>query len=50
LTSTSILIASQEGIMLALGQPGEMFGLVTIAGFLSLTIRMIWSGMVLIRK
>jgi hypothetical protein len=50
MTTASILIGSQEGVMIALGQPGDMFGLVTIAGYLLLTFWMILSGIVLIRK
>jgi Domain of unknown function (DUF4386) len=48
-TAGAIAVGTGEGLALALGQSGEFFGLVTIAGFLLLTIWLITTGLTLLR-
>jgi hypothetical protein len=45
----AITLGTMEGLMIALGQSGDMFGLVTIAGFLGLTLWLIATGITLLR-
>ncbi|MBL8545660.1 MAG: DUF4386 domain-containing protein [Hyphomonadaceae bacterium] len=44
LTATAIVVGTGEGLMLALGQSGEGFALVTIGGFVGLTLWLIATG------
>lgn len=44
LTAAAIVIGTGEGLMLAVGQSGEAFALVTIAGFVGLTLWLIATG------
>ncbi len=44
LTAAAILGGTGEGLMLALGQSGEIFSLVTVAGFVGLTAWLIATG------
>jgi hypothetical protein len=44
LTALAIAVGTGEGLALALGRPGEFFGLATIAGFLGLTAWLIATG------
>ena len=43
-TAALILVGAQEGVALALGAEGAVFGMATIAGYLALTVWMIASG------
>jgi hypothetical protein len=45
-----LLIGTGEGVALAIGAPGEVFALITIAGFLGLTVWLIATGVGLIRQ
>lgn len=47
--AAAIAIGSVEGVAIALGQPGKVLSLVTIAGFLLLTLWLIALGVVMIR-
>ena len=49
-TAAAIAVGTGEGLAIALGQPGETFGLVTIAGFLGLTVWLILTGLGLMRE
>jgi hypothetical protein len=49
-TSGIITIGSFETVALALGGPGDAFGLAAIAGYLGLTLWLLWSGAALIRS
>jgi hypothetical protein len=49
LTAAAIAIGTNEGVALALGKSGEMFSLATIAGFLGLTVWMLFTGAGLLR-
>jgi hypothetical protein len=44
----AILIGAQEGVMIAVGQSGEAFSLITIAGFMGLTVWLIASGVMML--
>jgi hypothetical protein len=44
-----IAAGTHEGIAIALGQPSEIFGLITIAGFLAFTVWLIATGIGLFR-
>ncbi len=44
LTAAAIVIGTGEGLMLAVGQSGEAFALVTIAGFVGLTLWLVATG------
>ena len=48
-TFLALLVGTGEGLAIALGQPGDLFGLITIAGFLALTLWLIATGIGLIR-
>ncbi|MDX2277092.1 MAG: DUF4386 domain-containing protein [Hyphomonadaceae bacterium] len=48
-TSIVLLVGTTEGLAIALGQPGEIFAMATIGGFLGLTIWLIATGVGLIR-
>ena len=48
-TAAAIVCGTGEGLMLALGQSGEMFSLVTIGGFVGLTVWLIATGVGTIR-
>lgn len=50
LTAGLILGGAQEGVALAVGLPGDAFGLMAIAGYLALTVWMIASGVGLLRR
>ncbi len=43
-TAALVLVGAQEGVALALGAGGAVFGMATIAGYLALTVWMIASG------
>lgn len=43
-TAAAILLGTNEGVAIALGQSGELFSLATIVGFLGLTIWLIATG------
>ena len=49
-TACVIAIGSFETVALALGIPGEAFALAAIAGYLGLTLWLVWSGAALIRS
>ena len=49
-TTGVIAMGSFETVALALGGPGEAFGLAAIAGYLGLTLWLLWSGATLIRS
>ena len=49
IAAIAIAIGLQEGVALALGQSGETFGLITIAGFMGFTIWLIATGIGLFR-
>lgn len=49
LSSALLVVGTGEGLAMALGQPGEAFGLVAIGGFLGLTLWLIVSGVGLVR-
>jgi len=48
-TALAIVVGANEGVALALGQSGETFAMITIAGFMGLTIWLIATGIGLIR-
>ena len=48
-TFAALLAGTGEGLAIALGQPGDLFGLITIGGFLGLTLWLIATGIGLIR-
>lgn len=48
-TAAAIAVGTGEGLAMALGQSGETFGLITIAGFLGLTVWLILTGLGLMR-
>lgn len=50
LTAPMIALGTGEGLMLAIGRSGELFSLLTIAGFLGLTAWLIVTGIGLIRR
>lgn len=47
--ATAILIGTNEGVAIALGKSGDVFGLVTIAGFLGLSAWLVATGVTLLR-
>jgi hypothetical protein len=49
-TAAAIAVGTGEGLAIALSQSGEAFGLVTIAGFLGLTVWLILTGLGLMRS
>jgi hypothetical protein len=49
LTFAALLVGTGEGLAIALNYPGDLFGLVTIGGFLGLTVWLIATGIGLIR-
>lgn len=49
MTAAAILVGTGEGLMLAVGQSGEAFALVTIAGFVAVTLWLIATGIGTIR-
>ena len=50
LSGVLLIAGSGEGLALALGAPGELFALTTIAGFVGLTLWLITTGVGLIRN
>jgi hypothetical protein len=48
-TAAALAVGTNEGLAIALGQSGEVFGLVTIVAFLGLTLWLIVTGVGLIR-
>lgn len=50
LTAPLLAFGTGEGLMLALGRDGDTFALLTIAGFLGLTVWLIATGLGLIRR
>ncbi|MGE0743015.1 MAG: DUF4386 family protein [Hyphomonadaceae bacterium] len=48
-TTLAIVIGANEGVALALGQAGETFAMITIAGFMGLTVWLIATGIGLMR-
>ena len=49
-TAAALVVGADEGVAIALGRSGEVFGLVTIAGFLGLTIWLLITGFGLLRR
>lgn len=49
-TAILILGGAQEGVALAVGLPGDAFGVMAVAGYLALTVWMIASGVGLLRR
>lgn len=49
LTAAAIAVGTGEGLAIALDQPAETFGLITIGGFLGLTVWLILTGLGLMR-
>ncbi len=49
LAALAILAGTGEGLAIALGAPGDLFSLATIAGFLGLTVWLIATGIALVR-
>lgn len=49
-TATTLAIGTGEGLALALGQPGDLFSLFTITGFLALTAWLFATGTALLRQ
>jgi len=49
LTAAAIVLGTNEGVAIALGQPGEAFAMATISGFLGLTLWIISTGLGLMR-
>lgn len=49
-TAAAIVVGTTEGLAIALGQPGDVFGAFTIAGFLGLTLWLIVTGITLFRS
>jgi hypothetical protein len=49
ITSLLLALGLGEGLAIALGQPGDLFGLITIIGFLGLTLWLILTGIGLMR-
>jgi hypothetical protein len=49
LTTLAIVLGTGEGLAIALGRSGELFGLATIAGFLGFTVWLIATGIGLLR-
>lgn len=50
LTAPLLMLGTGEGLMLALGRNGDTFALLTIAGFLGLTVWLIATGLGLLRR
>lgn len=50
LTAPLLMLGTGEGLMLALGRNGDTFALVTIAGFLGLTVWLIATGIGLLHR
>jgi hypothetical protein len=48
-TAAAITVGTTEGLAIALGQPGDVFSLATIAGFLGLTVWLIATGLTHLR-
>ncbi len=48
--AAAIAVGTNEGLAIALGRSGDAFGLVTIAGFLTLTAWLISTGVVMLRS
>lgn len=44
LTAILLLVGVQEGLALAVGASGELFGLITVVGYLAFTLWLIWTG------
>lgn len=49
ISGLTILVGANEGVAMALGSSGELFGLATIAGFLGLTAWLAATGIGLLR-
>ena len=49
ITAAAIAVGTTEGLAIALGQPGDLFSLATIAGFLGLTVWLIATGITYLR-
>lgn len=49
MTVAAIRVGTGEGLMLAVGQSGQAFALVTIAGFVAVTLWLIATGIGTIR-
>lgn len=49
-TATTIVLGTQEGVAIALGQSGEMFSMATILGYLGLTVWLIQTGITHLRR
>jgi hypothetical protein len=47
-SAAAIVVGAQEGVMIAIGQSGEAFAMITIAGFLGLTLWLIGSGILML--
>jgi len=48
-TAAAIALGTGEGLAIALGQPGDLFSLFTIVGFLGLTVWLIATGVAMLR-
>jgi hypothetical protein len=49
-TAVAIAIGTTEGVAIALGRPGEIFGLITVAGFMGLTVWLLLAGIELLPR
>ena len=49
-TAATIVLGTQEGVAIALGQSGELFSIATIIGYLGLTLWLIQTGMTHLRR
>lgn len=49
-SAAAVLLGTGEGLMLSLGASGELFSMLTIAGFLGLTVWLIATGLGLLRR
>jgi hypothetical protein len=50
LAALAIAVGTGEGLAIALGEPGELFSLATIGGFLGLTLWLVATGVGLLRE
>lgn len=50
ITAATLTVGAGEGLALALGHPGDLFSFFTIGGFLGLTVWLIATGLLLLRR
>ncbi|GBF57680.1 hypothetical protein PbB2_01349 [Candidatus Phycosocius bacilliformis] len=50
ITAATIVLGTQEGVAIALGQPGDIFSMATILGYLGLTVWLIQTGITHMRR